>query len=302
MRSLSYYIKNPKDTAFYCFMKIAHYLPDSIHLRILFRIEMGYWPNLDEPTTFCEKLQWLKLNFRRPEFTQMVDKLAAKKYVADIIGEEYIIPVLGVWDKAEDIDFDNLPNQFVLKTTQGGGGCGVIICKDKSKLDRSATIKKLKTLLKQDIYKTRVEWPYKHVQKRIFAEKFMVDESGNELKDYKLLNFNGEPLYIEVDSGRFTHHIRNIYNTKWEVQNIAIGYPNDLSVEFEKPANLEKMVEFARVLSKGLPFLRTDFYIINDKLYFGELTFFQRSGFTTFNPSSLDRQLGDMILLTKNKY
>ena len=297
MRSISYYLTHPKETAIFTFMKVAHYLPDSIHLRILYRIEMGKSLNLNKPETFCEKLQWLKLYNRKPEYTQMVDKLEAKKYVASIIGEEYIIPVLGIWDKAEDINFDSLPNQFVLKTTHGGGGNGVIICKDKSMLNREDTVKKLNKLLLQDIYKSRVEWPYKNVKKRIFAEQYMVDESGNELKDYKLLNFNGEPLYIEVDSGRFTDHIRNIYDINWNVQPISIGYKNDLSVEFERPIGLEKMVEFARVLSKGMPFLRTDFYIINDRIYFGELTFFQRSGFTTFNPPSVDLELGCRITL-----
>ena len=297
MRPILYYLKHPKDTAVFAFMKIAPFLPDSLHLRILYRIEMGKRLNLSNPVTFCEKLQWLKLYNRKPEYTKMVDKLAAKEYVASIIGNEYIIPVLGVWNNPEEIDFDSLPVQFVLKTSHGGGGNGVIICKDKSKLDINGTRKKLKELMKQDIYRSRVEWPYKDVPKRIFAEKFMVDESGNELKDYKLLNFGGEPLYIEVDSGRFTDHIRNIYNTQWEFQNIAIVYRNDLGVHFEKPKELKKMVDLARVLSKGLPFLRTDFYVINDKIYFGELTFFQRSGFTSFTPSSVDLALGNRIVL-----
>lgn len=297
MRPISYYLKHPKETVLFTFIKLAPYLPDSLHLRILYRLEMGKKLNLSNPTTFCEKLQWLKLYNRKSEYTKMVDKLAAKEYVASIIGKQYIIPVLGVWDNPEEIDFESLPNQFVLKTTHGGGGSGVIICKDKSKLDVVKTRKRLRKIMKQDIYRSRVEWPYKNVTKKIFAEKYMVDESGEELKDYKILNFGGEPTFIEVDSGRFTEHIRNIYNAQWEIQPIAIGYKNDLNMYFQKPQKLEKMLEFARVLSKNIPFLRTDFYVINENIYFGELTFFQRSGFTTFVPSSLDLELGKKIIL-----
>lgn len=151
--------------------------------------------------------------------------------------------------------------------------------------------------MQQDIYKSRVEWPYKDVKKRIFAEQYMVDDSGNELKDYKILCFNGKPTYVEVDSGRYGNHIRNIYDTQWNVQPIAIGYKNDLSVHFERPTRLEEMVEYARIFSEGIPFLRTDFYVINDKIYFGELTFFQRSGMTPFTPADMDYKLGEMINL-----
>ncbi len=297
MRDFSYYLKRPKETAYYIFMKTAHYLPDSLHLYLLFRIEMGYWPNLTHPKTFCEKLQWLKLHNRKEEYTMMVDKLAVKEYAAKIMGHDSVIPVIGIWNKIEDIDFDSLPNQFVLKTSQGGGG-NVIICKDKSQLDIVKTKRELRVLLNQNIYKTRVEWPYKNVTAKIFAEKYMVDESGCELKDYKILNFNGVPTYIEVDSGRFTDHFRNIYDTNWNILPYAIGFRNNPSVEIERPANLEQMLHFARIFSQVSPFLRTDFYIINNKLYFGELTFFQRSGLTKFCPSTLDLEFGNMISLT----
>lgn len=297
MKTLSYYFKHPQDTLYYTFLKFAHYLPDKMHLKILFRLEMGKRLNLRNPRTFCEKLQWLKLYNRKPEYTKMVDKLLAKEYVASKIGSEHIIPVLAIWDNTEDINFDILPNKFVLKTTHGGGSGGVYICKNKKTLDRKEALEIMRCAMKQDIYQSRVEWPYKDVKKRIFAEQFMVDDSGNELKDYKILCFNGCPTYIEVDSGRYGNHIRNIYDTAWNLLPISIGYKNDLSVHFERPDRLDEMVEYARVFSEGIPFLRTDFYVINNKIFFGELTFFQRSGMTPFVPSEMDLKFGELIKL-----
>ena len=256
---------------------------------------MGKRLNLENPQSFCEKLQWLKLYNRKPEYTMMVDKLAVKKYVAEKIGDEYVIPVIGVWNEPDDIDFNSLPDRFVLKTSHGGGSVGIIICKDKRTLDKKKVINTMRRAMKQNIYKVNLEWPYKNVPKKIFAEQYMEDESGIELKDYKILCFGGEPKYIEVDSGRFGNHIRNIYDTDWNLQPISIGYKNDLSVNFEQPEHLKKMVEFARFFSKDIPFLRTDFYVANGKLYFGELTFFQRSGMTPFYPPQLDLELGKLI-------
>ena len=297
MNTLSYYFKHPQETLLYAFIPFAHLLPDRMHLKIEYRLKMGKKLNLDHPQTFCEKLQWLKLYNKQPEYTMMVDKLAVKKYVSEKIGAQYIIPVLGVWDKPEDIDFETLPNRFVLKTTHGGGSGGVYICKDKKTLDRKKVVETMRQAMKQDIYKWNLEWPYKNVPRRLFAEQYMEDESGNELKDYKVLCFNGEPKYIEVDSGRFGNHIRNIYDTDWNLQPIGIGYKNDLSVHFEQPAHLKEMVEFARLFAKDIPFLRVDFYVANGELYFGELTFFQRSGMTPFNPPELDLELGRLIKL-----
>lgn len=297
MRKISYYLAHPKETFLYAFIACSHFLPDRLHLKFLYRLEMGKKLDLNNPQTFCEKLQWLKLYNRKAEYTMMVDKLSVKKYVSDTIGSQYVIPILGIWNQPEDIDFESLPERFVLKTTNGGGGEGVYICKDKSQLDKREAIKRMSHSLKTDIYKTRVEWPYKNVVKRIFAEQYMEDESKNELKDYKVLCFNGEPKYIEVDSGRFGDHIRNIYDINWNLQPIAIGYKNDLSVHFERPTRLKEMVEFARIFSAGIPFLRTDFYVVGERLFFGELTFFQRSGMTPFYPQELDLKLGEMIHL-----
>lgn len=297
MRPVKEYINNPSEVAKIVLTNYFTWLPDKIYLSLLYRCFMGKFPNLAKPKTFCEKIQWLKLYNRKLEYTTMVDKYAVKKYVADRIGEQHIIPLLGVWDRPEDIDYDTLPNQFVLKTSQGGGGVSIIFCKDKDKFDKGKAALELRQMLKCDIYRSMREWPYKNASRKIIAEPFMVDETGCELRDYKVLNFNGEPKYIEVDSGRFGKHTRNIYDTEWNLLDISIGYVSDHSIVINKPKQLDKMLEFARIFSKGIPFLRTDFYVINDQIYFGELTFFQRSGFTKFWPSELDIKLGELIKL-----
>lgn len=263
----------------------------------MFFNKLGCWPDLDSPKTFNEKLQWLKLHDHNPEYTIMADKVKAKEWVADRIGWEHIIPTLGVWEKAEDIDFDTLPDKFVIKCNHNSGS--LYICNDKSKLDENLVRKELDQGLKDDFYKHGLEWPYKNIPRRILAEEFMVDESGYELKDYKIFNFNGEPVLIQVDFDRFTNHRRNFYTTNWEFVNLEIAYPSDATRKITKPACLDKMLEFARILSKGIPHLRTDFYVINDKIYFGELTFYHEAGNEKFSSIEWEKKLGDLIVLPK---
>ena len=198
---IGYIRHNPQALVLRILVRVAPIIPDRLYLKWLFRLKMGKKLDLDNPRTFSEKLQWLKLYNRKPEYTQMVDKYEAKRYVAGIIGEEYIIPTLGVWDRVEDINFDQLPNQFVLKCTHDSGG--IVICSDKSKLDINAAKKKLKRSLTRDFYAQNREWPYKNVKRRIIGEEYMVDESGYELKDYKWFCYNGEPkaLFIATDRG-----------------------------------------------------------------------------------------------------
>ena len=191
------------------------WIPDYTYLTIRYRARMGKWPNLKHPQLFTEKIQWLKMNNRKPEYTIMVDKYAVKEYVANIIGKQYIIPTLAVWEKTEDIDCDCLPNQFVLKTTHGGGGCDVIVCKDKRKFDKEAALVKLTTSLTSDLFKKFREWPYKNVPKRIIAEKFMQVENaeeGSDLKDYKFFCFNGKVRFFKIDFDRFVEHHANYYS------------------------------------------------------------------------------------------
>lgn len=279
--------------------RVCRMIPDKMWLQIKFVVRMGKFPNLNHPKTFNEKIQWLKLHNRKPEFSVMVDKYEVKKLIAEQIGEEYLIPTLGVWDKIEDVDFDALPNQFVLKCTHDSGG--LVICKDKQSLDLEKAKKKISSSLSNNYYWHGREWPYKSVKPRIIAEQYMVDESGVELKDYKIFNFGGEPKLIQVDFNRFVKHTKNIYDTQWNYQNVAINYPTDPNVDIKKPECLDKMLELARELSKGIPFLRTDFYVIDGKIYFGELTFSPGSGFMKMTPEIFDLEMGSWIPLPDKK-
>jgi len=273
------------------------FMSDEAYLKFMYKLKMKRKLNLSDPQTFNEKLQWLKIYDRKPEYTTMVDKYEAKKYVADIIGEEYIIPTLGVWDRFEDIDFDELPDQFVLKCTHDSGG--LVICRDKSKLDLKAAKKKINKSLKRNYYWIGREWPYKNVRPRIIAEKFMRDGESGELRDYKIFNFNGLPDFIQVDFDRFGNHRRNLYTTDWTFIPASNNsqYPFDENVKVVRPKKLDQMLDFARILSAEIPHLRTDFYYVDEKIYFGELTFFHGSGFARFEPDSFDRQLGEKIVL-----
>jgi hypothetical protein len=277
---------------------LYNHMPDDKYLKKKYKLVMGTELNLDNPKTFNEKLQWLKLHDRKPVYTTMVDKYEAKKYVGNIIGEEYIIPTLGVWDTFEDVDFNKLPEQFVLKCTHDSGG--LVICKDKLSLDMEAAHKKINRCLKRNYYYHGREWPYKNVKPRIIAEKYMTDESGVELKDYKIFNFNGEPKMIQVDYNRFVKHKRNLYTTDWEYIDAAIKYPTDASVDIKKPEKLDEMLELAKILSAGIPHVRTDFYSINDKIYFGELTFYHESGMGKFDPEQFGVDMGSWIKLENN--
>ena len=275
------------------------WMPDVIFTKMIFRAMLGYKLDLKNPRTFNEKLQWLKLYDRKPEYTIMVDKYAVKKYVAGKIGAEYIIPTLGVWDKAEDIDFNQLPNQFVLKTAHGGGGGGVVICKDKTKLDRSEVVKKLKKSLSQDIYKSLREWPYKNVPKRIIAEKYMEDISTKELRDYKFFCFDGVVKALFVAMERSTGDVKfDYFDSDFNHLDIVQVHPMS-GRKIEKPKTFDEMKKLAAKLSEGSPHVRVDFYEINGKVYFGELTFTHHGGITPFHPQKWDRIFGDWLELPK---
>jgi len=224
----------------------------------------------------------------------MVDKYVAKKYVTDKIGEEYIIPTLGVWDSAEDIDFDKLPDQFVLKCNHNSGG--LVICKDKSKLDIAAAKDRLSKALKQDFYKFGREWPYKNVPRKILAEKFMVDESGFELKDYKFFCFNGQPKFFKIDFDRFQNHRANYYDMEGTLLPFAeVECMPNPERKFELPSKFQDMVAIVSSLSANIPFVRIDLYNINGQIYFGEITFYPASGFGIIEPIEWDIKIGSWI-------
>ena len=275
------------------------YKSDEKYIKKIFKLRVGMELNLDNPRTFNEKIQWLKLYDRKPEYTQMVDKYAVKEYVANIIGEEYIIPTLGVWDNVEDIDFDKLPNQFVLKCTHDSGG--IVICSDKTKLNLKAAKAKLMRGLKKNFYAQSREWPYKNVEPRIIAEEYIVDESGYELKDYKWFCFDGEPkaLFIATDRGVEGEETKfDFFDSEFNHLPFTNGHPNATRA-IRKPAGFEQMKHLAAQLSKGHPHLRVDFYDINGKIYFGELTFYHWSGMQPFKPEEWDYTLGSWIKLPK---
>lgn len=274
---------------------------DRLYISLMYFFVLHKWPNLTNPKGFNEKLQWMKLHYHKPIFTTMVDKYAAKQYISDKIGAEYVIPLLGVWDRPEDIDFDKLPNQFVLKCNHTSG-IGLVICKDKNTLDIDKTIKELNRGLKDDYFSKGREWPYKNVQRKILAEEYREDESGFELKDYKLYCFNGEPKFCQVDFGKSSgitrqDFTRNLYDMDWNCLDIKFNHPNDPHTIIPKPSQYEKMKDFARLLSKGEPFLRVDFYNIGDQILFSEITFYPIAGFGWFKPCDIDKKLGEMINL-----
>ena len=251
--------------------------------------------NLDDPKTYNEKLQWLKLYDRRPIYTTMVDKYAAKKYVADMIGEEYIIPTLGVWDNFDDIDFDQLPDQFVLKCTHDSGG--LVICTDKKTLDKAAAKKKIEKALARDFYIRTREWPYRDVPRRIIAEKYMVDESGYELKDYKFFCFDGKmkALFIAKDRSKKDEETKfDFFDEGFNHLPIKNGHPNS-EPPYICPQGFEDMKALAEKLSAGFPHVRVDFYNINGQIYFGELTLYHWSGMTPFEPEEWDYTFGSWI-------
>lgn len=302
MRTFVNTIKPAKNTRADFFIKILRNLnflfSDKMYLQLMFRCKMGYKLDLSNPKSFSEKIQWLKLNNRNPLYTTLVDKYAVKNYIAKIIGEDHIIPILGVWNSAEKIDFDTLPNKFVLKTTNGGGG-NVLVCKNKLTLNREASIKKMDMQLKQrSIYKTYREWPYKNVTPRIIAEKYMEDENG-ELNDYKFFCFNGKPQYCQVIRDRFTKETIDFYDLEWNHMPFVGLNPvveNGLN-PVEKPRCLKALIEACESLSEGIPFVRVDFFVINNQFYFGEMTFYPASGLGEFRPMEWNNRLGDLIKL-----
>ena len=261
-----------------------------------YRIMMGRKPDLENPTRYTEKLQWLKLYDHRPEYTTMVDKYAVKAYVAEKIGQEYVVPLLGVWDRAEDIDFDALPDRFVLKTTHDSGS--YVVCKDKSQLDIPAARKRMAKFLKRKYYDNNREWPYKNVPPRIIAEEYMEDSRCGELRDYKFFTFGGVPkvLYIAQGRGKGEPTVADFFDM--EFQHLPFTIDHDMApIPPEKPENFTLMQELAAKLSAGTPQLRVDFYEVDGKVYFGEMTFFHCSGFEAFHPDQWDDIFGDWVTL-----
>lgn len=286
-------------TLFWNSKGLYNHLNDEKYLRKLFEARIGKKLDLNAPKTFNEKLQWLKLYDRKPEYATMVDKFEVKRYVSSRIGEEYIIPTLGVWEKYEDIEFESLPKQFVLKCTHDSGG--VVICRDKNRFDYLKAKEMLDKHIKRDYYMVWREWPYKNVKPRIIAEQFMKDGENNFLPVYKFMCFHGEPRIIQtIQNDKQPNESIDYFDTEWNLLELRQNYPNS-DQPLPKPEKLEKMCQLAKELSKDHAFLRVDFYVINGMIKFSEFTFYSDAGFSNFIPESWDNVLGDWIDLPQKK-
>ncbi len=299
MQSLAFYFQHPRIFGNVFLTRFCRWMPDKWYLKLKCRILTGKRLNLNNPQSFSDKLQWLKLYDRRPIYTVMVDKVRVKDYVASIIGEEHIIPSLGVWDTPDKIDFDNLPNRFVLKCNHNSG-LGMYICKDKNNMDVEKVKAGLKKGLSQDYFKGSREWPYKDVPRRILAEEY-IDPAPNvkDLPDYKWYCFNGEPKFCQVIQDRNTCETIDFFDTEWN--HLEFVGLNRIAENAKRtpqcPVHLDTHLDIARKLSKGIPFSRIDLYETEERALFGEITFFPGGGFGSFRPAKYNEVLGSLIKL-----
>ena len=296
-------LSNPKDILFSLAIKFPSLFSDKLFLKILYRHYMGESLNLNNPKKFTEKLQWYKLYYHDPVFTKMADKYEVKKMVADIIGEEYVIPLYGVWDNFDDIDFDKLPEQFILKCTHDSGG--FVICEDKRKFDKlSAKAKLEETIDKCYFWKNR-EWVYKDIKPRIIAEEYLPSLGKPDSVGYKLTVINGEVKVITVCGGiphaAFELRSNDHFDKNWNRQHWYAYYKPKGGV-ISKPEQMDKIVELSEKLAKGIPQVRVDWYIVDDTIYFGETTFYTWSGFIKYEPKEWDLTMGDWFDLPEKKY
>ena len=294
-----------------CFFWMIYILFRDLHLNSLlsdkqytcmqYRACTGHKLNLKTPSNYNEKLQWLKLYDHKPIYTTLVDKYAVKSYVQNKVGEQFIIRTLGVWDRFDDIDFNSLPSQFVLKTTHGGGNSGVVICTDKSSFDKKSAKVKLEKSLVKDVYLVSREWPYKGVPRRIIAEEYMEDAKTGELRDYKFFCFNGEPkaLFVASERQRRKEPCFDFFDTDYNHLDLRCSHPL-ADVPPEKPESFNQMLELSRALSAGFPHVRVDLYEINGKPYFGELTLYHWEGLMPFYPESWNDTFGSWLKLPEN--
>ena len=280
----------------YSFGWLDH-LSDKTFLKLCYRVRSDKKLHLNNPVLFSEKMQWLKIYDRKPIYTQMSDKYGARKFVADRIGDEYLVELYGVWDDFDSIDFDSLPDSFVLKCTHDSGG--LCICRDKSKFNIARAKAKINSSLNRNYYYHCREWPYKDIKPRIIAERFLEDN----IKDYKFYCFNGEVKYLYVSQGLENHSTANIsfYDLNFNQMPFYRSDYKPFDHKIDKPLNFEKMIELAAVLAKDLPFIRVDFYDVDGKIYFSELTFYPCSGFIPFEPPEWDEKMGNMLELPINK-
>lgn len=279
---------------------LFNWMSDEQYLRILYRLAMRERLDLENPNNYNAKLQWLKLNDRKDIYSVMVDKYDAKQYIASVVGEEYLIPTLGVWNNFEEIDFASLPNRFVLKCTHDSGG--VSICRDKENYDIDRARKKIQKSLRRNYYYLYREWPYKSLKPRIIAEEYMEEGDGegeeNVLTDYKFFCFDGVPKIMYISKDKAQQPYTDFYDMDFNHLPIHVKDPNS-DVKREKPKEFDLMKRLAEALSKGMPHLRVDFYVIKEKIYVGELTFYHNGGVTRIQPDEWNIKMGEWIQIKK---
>ena len=268
-------------------------LPKTMYLKLMFRLRTGYRLHLNSPQTFNEKLQWLKLHDIHKEYGRLVDKVSVKSFVKEKIGEDYLIPTLGVWNSIDEVDWDSLPDSFVFKYAGDSGG--VYICKNRTPTDISKIVEFFSRRQKRDFYKYTLEYPYKFVKSRFLAE-VLIGNDVEDLKDYKFFCFNGKPMYVQVDCNRFIGHKRLVYDLEWNKLDLEIEFPK-YDGDIDKPESLSEMIEVATRLSSGIPHVRIDLYNVKSKVYFGEMTFFHGSGYEKFRPIEWDLKFGTNLVL-----
>lgn len=272
-------------------------ISDERYLKMFYKGYQHRNLNLSNPRTFNEKLQWLKLYDRRPEYTEMSDKYLVRDYVKKKIGEKYLVPLLGVWEHVDEIDYDALPEQFVLKCNHDSGS--VCVCKDKETFDFKSAKKKLKKALHTQYYWKSREWNYRNIKRKIVAESYLENDESGDLADYKYFCFDGEPQFIQVDISRFTNHVRNFYDCNWKFIDVEYGCKNDELKVLPKPKEHEEMIKLAKILSVGYPHVRVDFYVCKKQVFFGELTFHHGGGVMPIYPFQYDEQWGKLLNLPK---
>jgi hypothetical protein len=284
-------------------VRFSYLFSDVTYLKLMFFLELRKSLDLKDPKTYNEKLQWLKLYYRRPLLSTMADKVAVKEYVANRIGNEYVVPLLGVWNDVKDIEWDNLPMRFVLKTNHDGGNYGVILCKDKSMINRRKVEKRLQKSLQRDTFLLGREWPYKDIPHKVFAEQYIEDASRNDLEDYKFFCFDGKVrlLYIATERQSESGVKIDYYDEFFNHLDLKQSHPNAI-VPPPKPFHFELMKSLAEILSEGIPHVRVDFFEANGKVYFSEFTFFTFGGWAAFHPEEYDYKLGSYLKLPSERY
>lgn len=295
------YIKNPALIIVYLNYKgYLKWMPDRLFIKIAYKGIFEKKIDLNNPHSFNEKLNWLKLYDRNPLYTKLVDKHDVKEYVSKKIGKEYINPTLGIWNSVDEIEIEKMPNSFVLKATHDSGG--LVIVKSKNNLNWKEAKEILAQSLKRDFYYQKREWPYKNVVRRIIAEPYLEDNKTKELRDYKLFCFNGKVEFFKIDFDRYKNHRANYYDINKNILPFGeLKYLPDLNKKIEIPNTINVMIELAEKLAKGIPFVRVDFYDVNGKIIFGEMTFYPTGGFGKYTPSEYDDLIGEKLLLPKKE-